>query len=334
MGYFSAQEAFDMFASKQSEGRIQGFDINTAPAFITIYRNSWGDVRSWEFNGKSVTLEDTAAWLDSLHESIADGCFLQWKSLRPWDVVDITASLDKSKAWIGWEVETGWNSSVARSNVISKFFDSYQWVCTDDEGPECGVELTWCPREVDYYDDTNHPLLWVARLRNDHYEHNPWEHVGTHINVSTPTFRTLDYRGRCSVTSALNRGLASLAYSERESLFGRSDLYAGFFERGNRASTQHWLEGKLFNSTYELSTARDYITVGNNIAMLVEHLSQAVSGQGAVNGTTVCNFLEVLDLGAVPEIEVKGGGYVSGDHLYIEDEDDDLGWLDEEEEDL
>nr|DAL53127.1 MAG TPA_asm: hypothetical protein [Caudoviricetes sp.] len=229
----------------------------------------WGD--SEKSLPESFTMEDVENFLDTIHTRIIDGNFLEWKSMRPWEIVDIAANLDPSKPWIGWEVETGWNTREARSQALQELFDSYNHVATDSEGPEYGVEMTWSPAVNGKYEG-QHPLLFVVDMaaKYDSYDHDMDSETGTHVNISTPTFRTLHEDQAFEVVNALNHALEELTDSNREELFGRSRLYGGFFLQ------EGWVEGKMFNTTYSRACAERYIMTAERLATVVEGLAQFV----------------------------------------------------------
>lgn len=220
---------------------------------------------------ESFTMEDVENFLDTIHTRIIKGNFLEWKSMRPWEIVDIAANLDPSKPWIGWEVETGWNTREDRSYALQELFDKYNHVATDSEGPEYGVEMTWSPAVNGKYGE-QHPLLFVVDIaaKYDSYDHDTESETGTHVNISTPTFRTLHDQQAGEIVNALNHALGELTDSDREELFGRSRLYGGFFLQ------QGWVEGKMFNTTYDQACAESYIRTAERLADVVEGLAQFV----------------------------------------------------------
>lgn len=326
MGYFTAQELTDTFRRKRhdleslNDRDLRGMGVGCLP-FI---EENEGYLRTeYSFNDEPIRFEDVEAWLEDFHTSIIEGNFADWKAFRPWKVVDTYKDLPADKAWIGWEIETGWHSRNSRSCVIQDTFSAYNHVCTDEEGPAYGVELTWCPKAEGYWEEESltHPLLFVADLAQhyDYYVHEPDDHVGTHINISTPTSRTLTETALYFVVSALNTCVSALSWEEREEFFGRSDLYGGFFPQDH--DDMRWIEGKLFNSTYSSHEAMRYISVGDRLATVVEALSIALKdwkeGEPFLYGTTCTNFVNVLRNGDAPEVVVREGKvYMDGDDIY------------------
>lgn len=266
-----------------------------------------------------------------LHERVAEGWFMEWKSFRPWVVVDVTAKLDPTKAWIGWEIETGWLSHDDRRNAITLMQERYEYSCTDQEGfGAYQVELTFSPRTPEAYEGRGtpaHPLLFVAGLDGEQ-QHEAYDQVGTHVNVSTPAFRVLDGAACERVASALNYGLKGMTGKDKEVLFGRENLYGGFFvqpyvgyEEVIEAGTTRWLEGKLFNSTYDKEQAREYIKTGNRIAELVELVCAVVVDKDKHFGIT--NMAAFLQYRTDTPQFVTGVGYVEGAAVNYGDDDDD-----------
>ena len=330
MGYFNATEMVNYIDRLDEHEKASVF--NKLPYGIrsqltdnssVVMGNDWrGDfvVSVPYFN-----YDDADHMIRLLHKSLIAGHFTEWKAFRPWDVVDLTANLDPTKAWVGWEVETGWITSGARSAQIACFLNSWDYVCVDDEGPHYGCEFTWSPKEADFYDEDKHPLLFFTDNNDEHYDHNPDEHVGTHINISTPSSRE---DGRCLmlVCAVFNRSLKEMSFSDKEELFGRGRLYGGFFDR------RSWVEGKLFNSTYDEAQARHYIRVGQRLTELMEHIcaSAIASGKFMQFGSTITNFANYLH-GVDTEIKISwaNGSYVDGDMLEDEYDDD---YYDEDDE--
>lgn len=269
MGYCNTQELYSFLTTaedhKVSAWSQQVVGYTRAPVSFAPY--GWADKRA-------VTMEGVEEFLKNYHEQLCDGRFISWKGFRPWNVIDLTSNLDASKAWIGWEVETGWKEEEYRDEAVRTFFDTYEHVCIDNEGGRYGVEFTWTPKEVGAYEEKDHPLMFMPKFNRRTEEHDPSDEIGTHINISTPTLRAMSESGVCVVSSSLNRMLREFEHDQKERLFGRPRLYGGFYVRGNVSNEDsgagHWLEGKLFNSTYSVPVAREYIAVGNRLAVLVE----------------------------------------------------------------
>lgn len=331
MGYFTAQE---LLTHLSEEGIHDRSDVGKALALVCGDNNlkMFGKTTSspdwyprYTIIPEALNIDNCQNAIDSFHAALIEGNFAEWKALRPWKVVSITDALDPNKAWIGWEVETGWRSHEIRSRVVADFLQSQEHVCIDDEGWACGVELTWCPREVDAFaSEWEHPLMFATKYIRSSEAHNPTDEVGTHINVSSPAFRDGSSAVKRGVLSAFNNMLDGLSHDQKEKLFGRGRLYGGFFLQGDPDSSKAWLEGKLFNSTYSKPVARGYIAVGDRIAALMEAVAVAVTGYGrAMGGTTIDNAYAFLSGKAdTPSITVSDGSVAS----FYEEGDDPEDW--------
>lgn len=337
MGYCNAEELYT-FLTTADEGPLSQFAnqvfpyMNTEPDFVKVHTDYWDNSRT--IDKGMVTMEKVEEFLTNYHSQLCEGQFISWKGFRPWVVVDLTSRLDPDKAWIGWEVETGWRDEEARDRAITAFLTEFEHVCIDNEGGNYGVEFTWTPKEVGAYEEANHPLMFVPRFNRSTEHHDPDDQVGTHINISTPTSRALPSKGLTSVASALNRMLMSMSFEQKETLFGRGRLYGGFFKRGSHSSEsakgEEWLEGKLFNSTYSVPIARKYIAVGDRLAVLMEKVAVAIKEQldgGAVAArATIEGGFEFLK-GSAAEVTVAAvpaerADYQGYDEDYYDDDDD------------
>lgn len=269
MGYCNTQELYEFLTTAEDHKVVSWSQqvIGYLNKPVAFGENGYVDKQA-------VTMEGVEEFLNGYHEQLCEGRFISWKGFRPWNVIDLTSNLDASKAWIGWEVETGWQSREYREEAVRQFFATYEHVCIDSEGGSYGVEFTWTPKEVGAYEEKDHPLMFMPKFNRRAEHHDPEEEIGTHINISTPTLRAMSEEGVCVVSSSLNRMLGEFDSDQKERLFGRPRLYGGFYVRGNVSNEDsgagHWLEGKLFNSTYSVPVARGYIAVGNRLAELVE----------------------------------------------------------------
>src|SRR5690606_7468776 len=267
MGIVSAEELYNYLtapAENEYERHSRVISINNAGSFA--YFNEPGATLPTIF-----TMEHVEKFLDVYHTGIAEGKFPAWKALRPWGIVDMSTKLDENKPWIGWEIETGWNTSESRNRVLAKFINENHHVAVDSEGPEDGAELTWAPANNGEYEG-KHPLLFVCDVAAEEcenlYEHEAFEHVGTHVNVSTPSSRKLDGVQMESVVNALNLALVDeFSFGDFEAVFGRGEMYGGFFNQ------RKWIEGKLFNTTYDAGEARRYMAVTNRLVNAIETLA-------------------------------------------------------------
>ena len=344
--YFNSEQLISFFTTSTVNERVKENYHSSLPweqAGIDggVRRDSWGDVM-WAGGGSVSSFDyravDMEKVVEVMHERIANGKFLNWKALRPWVVCDVTADLAKDEAWIGWEIETGWNSQDERYTVMNLFNQRYMHSCTDDEGyGEYQVELTFSPQTPGFYakrDNPLHPLLFVANHKERARIHNAGAMVGTHVNFSTPSFREADYATMQRVEGALNNSLGTLTYMQKEELFGRGNLYAGCFLRGNNdeetGSGVMWIEGKLFNSTYEWDVAKQYILVAERLCSVMEQLAAQGTALGIVK---VVNFYDVL-VGNVTGIETERTSYLrDGDEVNDGDDDYDDEYEEEYEDD-
>lgn len=328
--YFRAQELVEFFQHSEVSDDVKHNYMAALPwahagVDSPAFRNTWGDI---QFD-RSVDIAaiDMDKVLEAMHERIAEGSMLEWKALRPWVVTDVTRDLDKAQPWIGWEIETGWATHEDRYAVVSLFNERYMYSCTDNEGHgNYPIELTFSPQTPAYYTSRGtpvHPLLFVANQKERAYPHSAGNMVGTHINFSTPAFRAGDGRLQERVEGALNNSLVLLSGIQKKELFGRSELYAGCFLRGDNdsesGSNSRWIEGKLFNSTYETSVAKGYIEVGNRLCSVMEQLAQRGDALGIVK---VDNIYRMLT-GADTEITTSAASYLrDGDDVDSDDYDD------------
>lgn len=279
----------------------------------------------------SFTMEDVEKFLDGVHGLIADGYFLAWKAMRPWDIVNLNETLDATKVWIGWEIETGWNTLDARKSAVSDLLSSYNHVALDEEGPCYGAEMTWAPANEGKFEG-EHPLLYVSDLADKYevYRHDPEDCTGTHVNISTPTIRDIKRDYVAEAVNAMNHGLHSLDHNQREALFGRPVLYGGFFVRDG------YVEGKLFNTTYDKEEAKVYISVASRLSDLLESLAKFVlSGSHEHNKVRIDNFYQAMK-GADPVFTVVSRGTWAEEHDIGKDWDDDYddeGYYEDDDED-
>lgn len=338
MGYVTTQELFNALDAVPEGDRLppnlskalQGAAKIDGALSNFLRRDSYEHGNNNVIRCGPVDYDALDTWLKDFHAGLCVGDFAEWKALRPWEVTDLYSNLDQSKAWIGWEVETGWTTSSNRGRVINTFLNTYNHVCTDDEGPWYGVELTWCPKEVDYWDasspDKVHPLLFVASCGDEYGadEHQPDSMVGTHANVSTPASRALPPEHMDLLSSALNYGLREMSDDEKEEVFGRGELYAGFFVRGDYDNA--WLEGKLFNSTYNEAVAKGYIRTGARLVEVVEDVAAQLAANVPIinasnRGSRITNMYAALARGAAPVVDIVAGDLIDGDCISEPDDD-------------
>lgn len=331
--YFKAQELVEFFQhSSVNEDVKRDYHHSLPWAAAGVdgggVPGSWGSTDYPNRSSFDYTSVDMSKVMEVVHERIAQGNMLEWKALRPWVVCDVTKGLDPEQPWIGWEIETGWNTYADRYYVVSLFNERYMYSCTDNEGyGGYPIELTFSPQTPAYYTSRGasvHPLLFVANHAAKACVHNARSMVGTHINFSTPAFRAGDRRLQERVEGALNNSLVLLTGPQKKELFGRGELYAGCFLRGDSdsesGSNSRWIEGKLFNSTYDTPTAKGYIEVGNRLCSVMEQLAQRGEALGTVSVTNLYRMLNGEDT----EISTSAAAYLrDGDDVGSDGYDDD-----------
>ena len=80
-----------------------------------------------------------------------------------------------------------------------------------------------------------------------------------------------------------------------------------------------WIEGKLFNSTYDTAVAKGYIEVGNRMCAVMEQLAQRGEALGTVSVTNLYRMLNGEDT----EISTSAAAYLrDGDAVAYDDEDE------------
>lgn len=275
-----------------------------------------------------------AAYEQAKEYLLAKGYFAG-KLGRPWDLVDPTASLDRSQAWWGFEFETGYVSKEALQEALSYTWDNFDNVAYDSEGEgEYYSEITFGPAERSkFLDGTADAFRFMEFLDKFSGTNDTGETmVGTHLNISSPLLDTPVKVSRAALL--INDTLHKLP-PIRSELFGRSNLYAGAFSHGN------YVECKLFRTTYNLFTFKKYLRVADALTKVAELVGTAeLSTQHYVS-----NFQELVDGTAVtPELAVSTTNltgssfveYISGSEFsYEDDDDDDYGYdySDDDEED-
>lgn len=319
MSYFTAQELKPYLDQPNNFASVSGLAYDARLADLGIMQG---------YSLKpSLTIDEVQILIDEFDARLIGGSFASWKSLRPWDVVDITSTLDPNALWIGWECETSWRDQVDRSTVTKQFLSQYNHVCLDDEGGYTGAEFTWSPEPQE-----EHPLHFIARMGTEHNaeEHDPNDHeCGTHMNVSSPAFRALvAAKGRNSVhvsavAAAMNSMLYALDGYQREELFGREYLYGGFFRRGDAEGKNLWFEGKLFNTTYSKTIADGYIRVADRVGKALDDIAQAVlDGDIQRRTVVVINAYDVLAKGEDAILKLDAPSQPLEYSHYRDDDDD------------
>lgn len=231
-----------------------------------------------------LSVDQADSFLGALADVYGSGYMMYGKALRPWDISPTESRLDPTKAWLGWEIETGWETDTARRLVATEVLGSDYRACLDEEGPAYGLEITFMP--LDGSETGTHPLDFVAELASEYeaYQHDSDSDTGTHINFSTPDYRAATTAVQRNVVGAINHAIKSLTYAQRETLFGRSRLYAGAFARDD-SRDNNWVELKTFNTTYDYAVAKGYREVANNIVKFADIIIARMSRDESISIT-------------------------------------------------
>lgn len=220
---------------------------------------------------------------------------------RPWALLDVTEGLDRQQAWLGWEFETGFRNLQEYQRVINYMWQRQPRSAIDSEGyGSYPAELTFSPvNESDFLAEKSG--IWqLLRYMRTHGISSDWiadNYVGTHLNVSTPTFRSLNRSAAGVVVSMMSESIRTLTPAQKQELFGRQPYGYGYFQAIN---SKQWAEFKLFKSTSNIDTFRKYADVAKRIAMMMESLSRFyadrrhVDNFGAIQG----HIVDVALLGA------------------------------------
>lgn len=205
------------------------------------------------------------------------------KGVRPWDLVNLSKQLDPDQPWVGIEFETGYANKDNYQRIINYIWNNFPLSAVDHEG--CGrypCEITFAPVNFDSFiandGDMDRLLKYMRLTKTPKSAHTGM--VGTHCNISTPAYRKLaKTRGHANgsygvqnilnrIVYLLNQSVGALSSDDKRVFFGRIP-YGGFFVRGNKYGD--WIEGKLFDSTGDLTKWRQYKEV---IARMCEVLEQ------------------------------------------------------------
>lgn len=211
------------------------------------------------------------------------------KGVRPWQIVNVTKKLDKDQPWIGIEYETGFQTGDEYRKVASYMWNNHKHSAIDGEGgSQFPCELTFSPVTYDVFMSDDCPLDqlygFMAKENvkvpeywgdsgydydDDDYDDGE-EEIGTHCNISTPAFRALEWDKKDDVTAVMNASLGTLSETALETLFCRIP-YGGFYHNG--VGAESYIEGKLFRSSHDHNTWKNYKKVIGKIAECIEHLS-------------------------------------------------------------
>lgn len=255
---------------------------------------------------KNVDRESAVNLLNQMRTRIING-FQQCKGTRPWNISDVVfTKLDRAQPWWGFEFETGWASGDAYRQAVTHVWDNYEGCMFDGEGEGAhAVEITFCPSEMSTYLDGTAPaykfIEWISQ--HPHLTYNGGGNdVGTHLNISHPNFGRRPTSPQ-DIAKFLNRTLhfTRAVNGQRQILFGRETIYAGFFHNTSGDGRNQWLEFKGFRTTYDLDTFKRYIKTCAALQKVVEKYYEV--GSAGVQGKAVKNLYDVAFNGADPELE-------------------------------
>jgi hypothetical protein len=214
--------------------------------------------------------------LETLGEAIIAGAQMH-KAMRPWEITPLAFQhLDPNQTWWGFEFETGWRTREARRQALEHVWNTYDGCMFDGEGEgDWQVEITFIPDNLAAYQngtaaatkfvqwmDANNPLVYRGH-DND---------VGCHWNVSTPHFRNGDVDKADQLARFLNRTIrnAMSRNGDREELFGRETIYAGFFVQQSGGNNV-WLEFKGFRTAYTTVQWDKYVATCTALQMFIDY---------------------------------------------------------------
>lgn len=195
------------------------------------------------------------------------------KANRPWSMINLTEKLDPTQPWLGFELECGWADKGSYDRIVDYVVDHLTHVVIDREGnSHYPSEITFSPQNYnDFIDGTAEILRFYDYLGGDGPTMaHPESYCGTHLNISTPSFRKLDATQRQVVASALNYGILATTLTGLVKCFGRQPYGLGHC-RSTRQ--QNWIEFKVFHSRATKPEFEKHLEVSKNMATVMETLS-------------------------------------------------------------
>lgn len=242
------------------------------------------------------------------------------KGLRPYNYDDLS-NLKREQAWWGFEFECGFSSEQARADAIEYAWEVADGVTFDGEGEGSYLsEVTFLPAEESKFDDGTAPAYRFMQWCSDHPDamhKTHYESVGTHLNLSHPKMTTnLSY-----IAGALNNSIHHLPWemegkNVRQEMLGRSNIYAGCFQRQAASGRGTWIECKLFRTTYTMEQFQNYIRTAKALSRCIDALT--ADGVNLQNrGTYIANLYEVWKEGAEPIVSYEATYNGSGNSEYI-----------------
>lgn len=226
----------------------------------------------------------------------------QQKINRPWEMISLTDKLDPKQPWLGFEFETGFNTLAEYQRVINFVWDNIDHVAIDREGyGQYCPEITFSPQNLSAYMDKSADIYRTIQWMNEKGVRMPdiGNHVGTHLNISTPAYRDMVAKGKSTetVVDILNHSILMMPETRMVALFGRKP-----YGLGNAQAS--WIEFKMFRSTDNLNKLDGYMQVSKNFASVMEQLC-TMKLPAYTAGTTdyIPNFAALL-AGKAKDVEI------------------------------
>lgn len=244
----------------------------------------------------------------------------QGKFNRPWVLVDLFSKLDPNEMWVGMEMETGFNHQDHYRSLVNFIWDNLSYVAMDREGSgDYPIEVTFPPEEMSKFTRGESQIHKMLDFMNEERLENvvPYDTnvTGTHVNLSTPMYRSLtDENDRSRIVSVFSRSISTLGFSDKHQLFGRQP-YGYCYRRsatGPSRVTQNWVEMKLFFSTTDRAVFGHYMGVIERLGMMLDKVIEAHAANmqqffGAAH-LRVSNAYDFLT-GATDTITLTNGPY-------------------------
>lgn len=199
------------------------------------------------------------------------------KGVRPWNLVNVSATNDPQQMWIGIEWETGFCSQREYQAVVQWMWENHHNWALDNEGvgpwlgeftfPPCNLSTfangnsmmdkmrafmaennIIVPSRRDQIDFTGHswgPSDYSINVRNG---------SGMHVNLSHPLMRDNQRNARKInrwFTAAFTYVMDRAASNVKTALFGRDPYGWNYFRHGTNPDTgvqTYWMEFKLFHT--------------------------------------------------------------------------------------
>lgn len=204
----------------------------------------------------------------------------QSKTNRPYLLVNLYDGLDQAQNWYGWELEGGFQQRDNYKRVVDYVWSNINHVTIDREGAGYfPAEITFAPENESMFAEGKAAIQRTVNFinRNDLNDVGRFHRqVGTHVNISTPAWRLLNYAQMGPAVDAVNRALRGLSQISRAEFFGR-DPYGWAYLRGDGATGRtRWIEFKLFQSSYNPAVVANHQRVAQRIAVMMSIFSDAL----------------------------------------------------------